>query len=250
MCSTASPPPPRSGSGAPSPRPPRPRRAPGRRSLGPPRARRGPHRLRQDAGGVPVRPSTGWPATPPPAERRKRCRVLYVSPLKALAVDVERNLRAPLVGIRQAATRLGLPAPDVTVAVRSGDTPAAGAPAFARAPRDVLITTPESLFLMLTSQAREALRRGGDGHPRRGARGGRHQARRPPGPQPRAARRPARAAGAAHRALRHRRAGRGGGALPRGRATGRGREAALDQGVGPRRRRAHPGHVRARGGHR
>ena len=61
---------------------------------------------------------------PLPAEPQRRCRVLYVSPLKALAVDVERNLRAPLAGIRHAAARLGLPEPDITVGVRSGDTPA------------------------------------------------------------------------------------------------------------------------------
>ena len=94
---------------------------------------------------------------PVPAERLKRCRVLYVSPMKALAVDVERNLRSPLVGIGHAATRLGLTPPDITVAVRSGDTPANERRAFARTPTDVLITTPESLFLILTSQAREAL---------------------------------------------------------------------------------------------
>ncbi len=69
---------------------------------------------------------------PVPEERLKRCRVLYVSPMKALAVDVERNLRSPLVGIRHAATRLGLPEPDITVAVRSGDTPADERRAFAR----------------------------------------------------------------------------------------------------------------------
>ena len=94
---------------------------------------------------------------PVPEERLRRCRVLYVSPMKALAVDVERNLRSPLVGIRHAATRLALPEPDITVAVRSGDTPADERRAFARAPSDVLITTPESLFLLLTSAAREAL---------------------------------------------------------------------------------------------
>ncbi len=96
----------------------------------------------------------GEPAT----ERAHRCRVLYVSPLKALAVDVERNLRAPLAGIRQAATRLGLPEPDVTVGLRSGDTPADVRRRLVSTPPDVLITTPESLFLMLTSQARESLR--------------------------------------------------------------------------------------------
>ena len=95
---------------------------------------------------------------PVPEERLKRCRVLYVSPMKALAVDVERNLRSPLVGIGHAATRLGQAQPDISVSVRSGDTPANERRAFARTPSDILITTPESLFLLLTSQAREALR--------------------------------------------------------------------------------------------
>lgn len=94
---------------------------------------------------------------PPPAEARKRCRVLYVSPLKALAVDVERNLRSPLTGIRQESARLGLPEPDIRVGIRSGDTPAAERRSLATRPPDILITTPESLFLMLTSAAREAL---------------------------------------------------------------------------------------------
>ncbi|MGA5297268.1 ATP-dependent helicase [Streptomyces koyangensis] len=96
-------------------------------------------------------------STPPPAESRKRCRVLYVSPLKALAVDVERNLRSPLTGIRQESVRLGLPEPEVRVGIRSGDTPAAERRSLATRPPDILITTPESLFLMLTSSAREAL---------------------------------------------------------------------------------------------
>ncbi|MFG2890579.1 DEAD/DEAH box helicase [Streptomyces sp. NPDC048248] len=96
-------------------------------------------------------------STPPPAEPKKRCRVLYVSPLKALAVDVERNLRSPLTGIRQESVRLGLPEPDVTVGIRSGDTPPAERRSIANRPPDILITTPESLFLMLTSSAREAL---------------------------------------------------------------------------------------------
>ncbi|QLQ39909.1 Lhr family helicase [Micromonospora robiginosa] len=95
---------------------------------------------------------------PPPADPRRRCRVLYVSPLKALAVDVERNLRTPLIGIRQAATRLDVAPPDITVGMRTGDTPADERRAFARTPPDVLITTPESLFLLLTSAARDSLR--------------------------------------------------------------------------------------------
>ena len=63
-------------------------------------------------------------AASPPADVQTRCRVLYVSPLKALAIDVERNLRAPLTGIGQAAARLGLERPEIRVAIRSGDTPA------------------------------------------------------------------------------------------------------------------------------
>ncbi|TDD09218.1 ATP-dependent helicase [Saccharopolyspora terrae] len=92
-----------------------------------------------------------------PSEPKKRCRVLYVSPLKALAVDVERNLRAPLAGIRQATQRLGGDPPDIQVGIRTGDTPADQRRSFARTPPDVLVTTPESLFLLLTSAARESL---------------------------------------------------------------------------------------------
>ncbi|WP_034268953.1 DEAD/DEAH box helicase [Actinospica robiniae] len=94
---------------------------------------------------------------PGPEDPKLRCRVLYVSPLKALGVDVERNLRAPLAGLRQEAMRAGLPEPDVRVAVRTGDTPADERRRFSTKPPDILITTPESLFLLLTSQAREAL---------------------------------------------------------------------------------------------
>ncbi|WP_342801118.1 DEAD/DEAH box helicase [Nocardia sp. No.11] len=83
--------------------------------------------------------------------------VLYVSPLKALAVDVERNLRAPLVGVTQTAKRLGLDPPEISVGVRSGDTTPAQRRAMQRTPPDILITTPESLFLLLTSAARESL---------------------------------------------------------------------------------------------
>ncbi|WP_026926849.1 DEAD/DEAH box helicase [Granulicoccus phenolivorans] len=85
-------------------------------------------------------------------------RVLYVSPLKALGVDVERNLRAPLQGITRAAERLGEPAVSVRTAIRSGDTAASERRRLISRPPDILITTPESLFLMLTSQARETLR--------------------------------------------------------------------------------------------
>ncbi|MER7560347.1 ATP-dependent helicase [Nocardioides sp. NPDC126508] len=96
--------------------------------------------------------------TEPVPSKSERCRVLYISPLKALGVDVERNLRSPLVGIRQTAERLGVEAPEVRVGVRSGDTTAADRRRLTTTPPDILITTPESLFLMLTSQAREILR--------------------------------------------------------------------------------------------
>jgi ATP-dependent helicase Lhr and Lhr-like helicase len=100
-------------------------------------------------------------AVPPPADSegsKRRTRVLYISPLKALAVDIERNLRAPLTGIRHAAHRLGLDEPDIRVAVRTGDTAAEERRKLISKPPDILITTPESLFLLLTSQARETLR--------------------------------------------------------------------------------------------
>jgi ATP-dependent Lhr-like helicase len=96
-------------------------------------------------------------ATEPTPAGGERCRVLYVSPLKALAVDVERNLRAPLVGLRLQSERLGLPVPEIGVAIRSGDTPADERRGMERTPPDVLITTPESLYLLLTSAARRVL---------------------------------------------------------------------------------------------
>jgi ATP-dependent Lhr-like helicase len=93
----------------------------------------------------------------PQPEAQARCRVLYVSPLKALAVDVERNLRAPLVGISNVAAATGTPVAEPAIAIRTGDTPAKERARFQRAPADILITTPESLFLLLTSRARERL---------------------------------------------------------------------------------------------
>src|SRR5450830_1933140 len=113
---------------------------------------------------VPAEPVDAEPETAAGAAKKgrrktpkRKTRVLYISPLKALGVDVERNLRAPLIGITQTAKRLGLPAPLTTVGVRSGDTPAADRRALLSNPPDILITTPESLFLMLTSKARETL---------------------------------------------------------------------------------------------
>ncbi|GGI09537.1 Lhr family helicase [Egicoccus halophilus] len=105
--------------------------------------------------------------TAPVPAKDQRLRVVYVSPLRALAVDVDRNLRAPIEGIRLAAERLGhggrggdaataVHRPEV--GVRTGDTPASERERLRRTPPDVLITTPESLYLMLTSRARETLR--------------------------------------------------------------------------------------------
>jgi ATP-dependent Lhr-like helicase len=93
-------------------------------------------------------------AEPP---KKERCRVLYVSPLKALAVDVERNLRAPIAGIAAAAGAAGEALRVPTLAIRSGDTPAADRARMSRTPPDILITTPESLYLLLTSGARDVL---------------------------------------------------------------------------------------------
>lgn len=90
--------------------------------------------------------------------KMERCRVLYISPLKALAVDIERNLRFPIAGIvKEASTRAeGCITP--AIAIRTGDTPSQERARFGRSPADILITTPESLFLLLTSKAREVLR--------------------------------------------------------------------------------------------
>ena len=92
---------------------------------------------------------------PPPAKQRTR--VLYISPLRALAFDVEKNLRAPLAGIALAAERIGTELHEPVVAMRTGDTPSRERAHLVRHPPDLLITTPESLYLMLTSAARETL---------------------------------------------------------------------------------------------
>jgi ATP-dependent helicase Lhr and Lhr-like helicase len=92
----------------------------------------------------------------PPKEQR--CRVLYISPLKALAVDVERNLRAPLAGIANVARERDDDFVIPEIATRTGDTPQSERARFARDPADILITTPESLYLLMTSNARDVLR--------------------------------------------------------------------------------------------
>jgi len=93
----------------------------------------------------------------PAPEELRRCRTLYISPIKALAVDVERNLQSPLVGIAQAARKLNIEHYTPTVTIRTGDTPSAQRARFLRHPSDILVTTPESLYLLLTSNAREVL---------------------------------------------------------------------------------------------
>lgn len=96
--------------------------------------------------------------TAPVPEREQRTRLLYISPLRALAVDVEKNLRSPLRGITLAAERIGEHVHVPTVGMRTGDTPADERRKLVRTPPDLLITTPESLYLMLTSAAKETLR--------------------------------------------------------------------------------------------
>ncbi len=95
---------------------------------------------------------------PTPSDAERQCRVLYISPLKALAVDIERNLRAPLTGIRHTAQAMDSSPPDIQVAVRTGDSSPEERRRLAARPPDILITTPESLFLLLTSKARDVLR--------------------------------------------------------------------------------------------
>ncbi|GAA3497575.1 hypothetical protein GCM10019016_046780 [Streptomyces prasinosporus] len=141
-------------------------------------------------------------STPPPADPQESAAACCTSPpLKALAVDVERNLRSPLTGIRQESVRLGCPEPEVRVGIRSGDTPPAERRALSTRPPDILITTPESLFLMLTSAARDALTGVetvilDEVHAVAG-----HQARSAPRAVPRAAGRAAARAGPPHRPL-------------------------------------------------
>ncbi|HTJ30258.1 MAG TPA: DEAD/DEAH box helicase, partial [Acidobacteriaceae bacterium] len=97
---------------------------------------------------------------PRPQDRAKvpGCRIIYISPLKALAVDVERNLRSPLAGIANMARRMGVPVHDPRISIRTGDTSQKERALFRRDPADILITTPESLYLLLTSQSSESLR--------------------------------------------------------------------------------------------
>ncbi|MCW2961605.1 MAG: putative ATP-dependent helicase lhr [Thermoleophilia bacterium] len=91
----------------------------------------------------------------PLPKQGERLRLLYLSPLRALNYDIERNLRAPLQGIRRHADRLGLEIPDLTIGVRTGDTTQSERQKQKRNPPDIFITTPESLYVMLTSGTRE-----------------------------------------------------------------------------------------------
>ncbi len=98
------------------------------------------------------------PAGGADGEGERGVRVLYVSPLKALVYDIERNLRAPLVGMRRTAERLGVATRALRVDVRTGDTIARDRRRQLKDPAEILVTTPESLYLLLGSQARETLR--------------------------------------------------------------------------------------------
>ena len=173
-------------------------------------------------------------------------RVLYVSPLKALAVDVERNLRTPLTGITRITERRGLPAPDISVGVRSGDTPPARRRELITKPPDILITTPESLFLMLTLGRSRHTGRGPDRHRRRGTRCRGDQTRRTLGAVAGTARSAVGHARAADRAVGDRPAAGGGGAVSLRAGQDDDRRAAGDQdvrpvGAGTRSRHGQPG---------
>ena len=144
------------------------------------RARHRADRLRQDAGGVPVGPGRPDPG-PGPGCPANAGRVLYVSPLKALAVDVERNLRAPWPGSPRRRSGSGRRHPASPSASGPATPPPAERRAIVSRPPDILITTPESLFLMLTSAGPRRSCIGADGDRRRGARAGRHQAGSPSG---------------------------------------------------------------------
>ena len=157
----------------------------------------------------------------PAPEPAERCRVLYVSPLKALAVDVERNLRAPLVGILRAAERMGaegtaaVPVHEPTVAIRTGDTPARERAAFARRPADILVTTPESLYLAAHQRSPRDPSIGAAGDRGRDPRPGGHEARCAPGGLAGAAGGAGRSAAPADRPVGDRPAGGGSGPLSR-----------------------------------
>ncbi|GJL47941.1 ATP-dependent helicase [Citrobacter farmeri] len=97
--------------------------------------------------------------TAPPSDKEKNVtRILYISPIKALGTDVQRNLQIPLQGISEARKKRASTEVTIRVGIRTGDTPPQERAKLSRHPPDILITTPESLYLMLTSRARESLR--------------------------------------------------------------------------------------------
>ena len=112
----------------------------------------------REAAPIPERPKGKRTKKPAGLPAGVGVRVVYISPLKALAVDVERNLRSPLQGISNMAQRMSVPVHTPEISVRTGDTPASDRARFSKHPGDILITTPESLYLLLTSNAGEALR--------------------------------------------------------------------------------------------
>ena len=114
---------------------------------------------RRLAGSLFAAGSSGEPADVEPPAARPGPEVVYVSPLRALAADVHENLQVPLDGARAAAAEQGVDLPELTVAVRTGDTSAAERASMRRRPPDLLVTTPESLYLLLTAaSSRELLR--------------------------------------------------------------------------------------------
>ncbi len=141
-------------------------------------------------------------------------RVVYVSPLKALSADIHKNLAEPRRAIRRLGAENGVPVPHLTAAVRTGDTSPSERAAMVRTPPHILVTTPESLYLLLTSAPH--------GHCRRDPRGHRDTARRPPGAVARAAPAGCRAAAASHRPVGDAEADRRGRPVPDGRRRVRG----------------------------
>ena len=217
-----------------------------------PHADPGAHGLGQDARGVPVgdRPAQRRAA---PRSRPPHPGAVHLAAAGARGRRREEPPRAAARASAHAAERLGRRrsrARARSVGVRTGDTPAArSAPAHAPHPPDILITTPESLYLMLTSSARETLRGVAMGDRRRDPRAGRHQARRAPRALARAARAARRHAAAAHRSVGDAASARGDRAVPgwARRATARPRpvtivDAGPPQADGARGRRAHRGH--------
>ncbi|HCB2205134.1 TPA: ATP-dependent helicase [Citrobacter farmeri] len=96
--------------------------------------------------------------TPPSGKEKNVTRILYISPIKALGTDVQRNLQIPLQGISEERRKCASAEIAIRVGIRTGDTPPQERAKLSRHPPDILITTPESLYLMLTSRARESLR--------------------------------------------------------------------------------------------